>query len=234
VHIAMWSGPRNLSTALMYAFDARAEFSVLDEPFYGSYLQASGADHPMREEILANMETDPKAVAKQLIRPRDGYLYSKQMTHHILASFNRDWFSSATHAFLIRHPARVVASYARKREKVSLDMIGYVEQWRISEEVAGAGQKPIIIDSNDIRNNPEEALRKLCNALGLSWDPAMLRWDAGGNPADGVWATHWYGAVHQSRGFAGPEGPLPELSEGHCEVVKEAMPYYLALAAHKL
>ncbi|WP_246036061.1 sulfotransferase [Aliishimia ponticola] len=232
MHIAMWSGPRNLSTAMMYSFGARAEFSVLDEPFYAAYLDATGLDHPMRAEILDTMETDPAVVAQQFQTKHS--LYTKQMTHHILDGFPRDWFANARHAFLIRHPARVVASYAVKREAPTLDDIGFVQQCEIFEEVRAMGTDPVVVDSFDIRQDPEATLRKLCTALGLDWDPAMLHWPAGGHQSDGVWAAHWYGAVHKSTGFADPEGPLPEIADDLKPLVDAAMPSYDRLAAFKI
>ena len=232
MNIAMWSGPRNLSTAMMYAFAARSDFEVVDEPFYGAYLAATGLKHPMREEIIASMERDPHRVGNMLAVASN--LYSKQMTQHMLEGFPRDWFSAVRHAFLIRHPARVVASYAAKREKPVLDDIGFRQQAEIFEQVRAMGQVPVVVDSFDIRADPERTLRKLCGALGLDWTPAMLSWPQGGHASDGVWAAHWYAAVHASPGFAAPEGDLPEIDAELRPIVDAAMPYYEALAVHRL
>lgn len=232
MNIAMWSGPRNLSTAMMYAFAARGDFEVVDEPFYGAYLLATGLNHPMREEIIASMDPDPDRVGAMLAGTTK--LYSKQMTQHMIAGFPRDWFSSVRHAFLIRHPARVAASYAAKRERPVLDDIGFRQQAEIFEEVHAMGQTPVVVDSFDIRANPERTLRRLCAALDLDWTPAMLSWSKGGHPSDGVWAKHWYAAVHASIGFAAPEGDLPEIGADLQPLVDAAMPYYEALAKHRL
>ena len=234
MHIAMWSGPRNLSTAMMYSFGARADCDVLDEPFYGAYLSLTGLDHPMRDEIIASMECDPARVADGFLLEPGRHLYTKQMTQHMVGGVDRSWFPDARHVFLIRHPARVVASYAVKREKPVLEDLGFVQQLEIFEKVRALGQAPIVVDSFDIRQNPEDVLRKLCDALGIAWDEAMLRWSSGGHPADGVWAAHWYGAVHQSTGFAAAEGDLPLLEPEMQAVADAAMPSYDALRALKI
>ncbi len=224
----MWSGPRNLSTAMMYAFGARVDFAVWDEPFYAPYLAATGIEHPMRAEILAAHETDPAKVAArcsgsdQAQRP---HFYMKHMGLHMVVGFPMDWARDCVNIHLIRHPARVVASYGAKRDGVTLDDIGYRQQVAVYQQVGG-----VVIDSGDIRANPEAMLRKLCDAISLPFDAAMLHWPAGGRPDDGVWAAHWYGAIHQSTGFAGAEGPLPKF-EGHdAELVAAALPDYDRLA----
>ena len=237
MRIAMWSGPRNLSTAMMYSFAQRADCAVSDEPFYAAYLAASGIDHPMRDAVLASQPTNPDAVARACTGPVPGDArdwYQKHMAHHMLPGFPLDWIAEVTNVFLIRHPARVVASYAKKREGPSLEDLGFAQQAALFERVAGSATVPVVIDSADIRANPEAALRCLCDGIGIPFDPAMLSWRPGGNAADGVWAQHWYGAVHRSTGFESAEGPLPELTGPYAELVDAAMPYYEALAAHAL
>lgn len=234
MQIAMWSGPRNLSTALMYSFGARPDCTVVDEPFYGAYLSLTGEKHPMRDEIIAAMETDPRQVARRLAEGGAGLGYVKHMTHHMIDGIPRDWFAAVRHAFLIRHPARVAASYHVKRDRPVLADLGFVQQAEIFEQVRALGQSPVVIDSHDIRAAPEDALRKLCAALDIAWNPAMLSWPKGGHPADGIWARHWYGAVHASTGFAAPEGDLPRLEPDLKAVADAAMPHYEALAAFKL
>lgn len=227
MRIAMWSGPRNLSTAMMYSFAARSDFSVMDEPFYAPYLAATGADHPMRAEIVAVHETDPQVVAAQCLAPAaTPHLYMKHMPHHMVSGFPLDWADACVNVHLIRHPARVIASYAAKRPEITLQEIGFVQQAALYECIGG-----LVIDSHDIRENPEKALRRLCSEIGLPFDPVMLSWPAGPRAYDGVWAAHWYGAVHRSTGFAGPEGPLPNLEGRLAELCKEAMPYYEKLSA---
>ncbi|MDW4498059.1 HAD family hydrolase [Sulfitobacter sp. D35] len=231
MRIAMWSGPRNLSTAMMYSFGARDDFHVMDEPFYGAYLIETGLDHPMRDEILAVHETDARSVAEvcgvELAdRP---HLYMKHMAHHMLDGFPLGWAEGCVNVHLIRHPARVIASYAAKREAPDLRDIGFEQQTALFDRLGG-----IVVDSDDIRADPEAMLRLLCDRIGLRFDAAMLCWPAGTRSADGVWAAHWYGAVHQSTGFAGAEGPLPDLSGREAELSAEALPYYEALWNRRL
>lgn len=238
MRIAMWSGPRNLSTALMYAFAARGDCAVVDEPFYAAYLAASGIEHPMREAIVAAGETDPVAVAGRLAGPPpDGmaHFYQKHMTLHLLPGFPRGWMRRCANVFLIRHPARVVASYAAKRESPTLADIGFVQQAELYDEVADwAGVPPPVIDSADIRADPAGMMRALCAALGLDYTARMLRWPAGGRPEDGIWAPVWYAAIHASTGFAGAEGPLPGLTGAHARLAEAALPAYQRLARHRL
>jgi hypothetical protein len=237
MRIAMWSGPRNLSTAMMYSFAQRSDCAVSDEPFYAAYLAATGHDHPMREEILAAHECDPAAVAALCGGPVPGgraHWYQKQMAHHILPGFPTDWLQAVTNVFLIRHPARVVASYAKKREGPALEDLGFVQLAALFDKVSTEGRRPVVVDSVTIRENPRAALSALCAAIGLEFDPAMLSWPAGGHPQDGVWAPHWYGAVHCSTGFDGAESELPELSDDYGALAEAAMPYYEHLAAHAL
>ena len=229
MRIAMWSGPRNLSTAMMYSFGARSDFAVMDEPFYAAYLQATGADHPMRAEILAAHETDPAKVAAACQGEGGPHLYMKHMPHHMVAGFPIDWARDCVNIHLIRHPARVIASYAAKREALTLEDIGFVQQTRVYEALGG-----LVIDSADIRDDPEGMLRKLCTAIGLSFDPAMLHWPAGPCAEDGIWGKHWYGAVHQSTGFAEAEGPLPSLSGEQLRLMEEAAVHYESLRSFKV
>ena len=235
--IAMWSGPRNLSTAMMYSFAARPDFEVWDEPFYAAFLAATGANHPMRAEILAAHDADPDRISSQCGREMLGnsrHVYMKHMCHHMVDEFDIGWARSCTNVFLIRHPARVVASYAAKREQPTLDDIGVVRQLEILDLLFAWGCDPIVIDSFDIRRNPRRALGSLCRAVDIGFDEEMLTWLPGPKPFDGAWGPHWYGAVHKSTGFAGPEGPLPVLSGDLKAVAEQAMPAYEALYQKRL
>ncbi|WP_071675857.1 sulfotransferase-like domain-containing protein [Nioella nitratireducens] len=235
--IAMWSGPRNLSTAMMYAFGNRPDCAVVDEPFYAAYLAKTGLDHPMRREILTAQPQDPELVAQALAGPNpDGkdHYYQKHMTQHMIEGVPRDWMQSAVNVFLIRHPARVVASYAAKRENPTLDDIGFRQQAELFHEVRATGGNAVVIDSHDIRDNPGDMLEKLCNSIGLPFSEQMLTWPAGGHKDDGIWASHWYGAVWNSTGFAGAEAPLPALEGAMADLASEAMPFYRDLRAHTL
>lgn len=234
----MWSGPRNLSTAMMYSFAARGDCAVWDEPFYAAYLAETGLDHPMREESIAAGETDPSRVAEACLGPIPGgkpLFYQKHMTHHMIPEFDRGFMRDCVNVFLIRHPARVIASYAKKRERPTLEDIGFVQQAELFDQVADwQGQAPPVIDSADIRADPAGALSRLCAAIGVAYTDRMLRWKAGGRPEDGVWAAHWYGAVHRSTEFAGPEGALPEPPPEFAGLAEQALPVYERLARHRL
>ena len=229
MRIAMWSGPRNLSTAMMYAFGSRRDFSVMDEPFYAAYLAATGNDHPMTAEILNVHETNPTCVAEACQQLGTPNMYMKHMPHHMLPEFPLGWADDCVNIHLIRHPARVIASYAAKREAPTLDDIGFVQQAALFQKLGG-----IVIDSTDMRAAPERMLRALCAAIGLAFDPAMLEWPAGPRAQDGAWAKHWYNAVHKSTGIAGAEGPLPEVPAQLQHVLDAALPHYLGLHRHRL
>ena len=222
--IAMWSGPRNLSTAMMYSFAARGDCAVWDEPFYAPYLAETGQDHPMRAQILAAHETDPDQVAATCAGPvpeQKQHWYMKHMPHHMMDGFSLDWAQACVNVHLLRHPARVIASYAAKRDVVTMDDIGFVQQHALWKQLPGP-----VVDSFDIRQDPENMLALLCQQIGISFEPSMLSWAQGGVKEDGVWAAHWYGAVHRSCGFAGPEGDLPELTADHRPLLEQALPYY--------
>ncbi len=233
--IAMWSGPRNLSTAMMYSFAARGDCAVWDEPFYAAYLALTGLQHPMTPEILAAGEPDPARVAVACLADLPGeaaLYYQKHMTHHMVAGVPRDWMAGCTNVFLIRHPARVIASYAQKREAPTLADLGFTQQEELFlAEADRLGRAPIVIDSADIRAAPEAALTRLCHAIGIPFTPAMLHWPAGPKPHDGAWAPHWYNAVHRSTGFDAAEGPLPELADDYRVLANQALPIYDRLRA---
>ncbi len=232
MRIATWSGPRNLSTAMMYAFGNRPDFAAWDEPFYAAYLDATGIDHPMRENVLAANERDPQRVAERCLGRIPGgrrHFYMKHMAFHMGPGFPLGWAERCVNVHLIRHPARVVASYVRKRGNPALRDIGFEEQLAMFERLPGP-----VVDSADILRNPETALRRLCDAIRLDFDPSMLSWPAGPKPFDGNWARHWYGSAHRSTGFAGVEASLPELGGEARELVERALPFYERLAAEAL
>ena len=232
MRIAMWSGPRNLSTAMMYAFGNRADFAIWDEPFYAAYLKQTGLDHPMAAEIIAAHEDDPVVVAARCLGTIPGekpHFYMKHMPHHMIDGIPLDWAKSCTNIHLIRHPARVIASYAVKREQVTVADLGFAQQAQMFDKIGGT-----VIDSSDIRNDPEEMLHLLCDVIGIDFDPVMLHWAAGPRANDGIWAKHWYNAVHKSTCFAGAEGPLPELTGRDAKLLAQSLPHYERLAKEKI
>ena len=237
MRIAMWSGPRNLSTAMMYAFAARGDCAVVDEPLYAAYLACTGLDHPMRAEIMSAQPDDPADVVAALTGPVPApkpHFYQKHMAQHMIPGIPRDWVAGMVNVFLIRHPARVAASFSEKYDNPTLADIGFVQQVELYEQLVAGGHAPVVIDSHDIRRDPSTMLQRLCAALGLDWTPAMLSWPRGGHPDDGVWAAHWYGAVHDSTGFAAAEGPPPVLDGPRAALAEAAMPAYERLRAAAL
>ena len=235
--IAMWSGPRNMSTTMMRSFSVRADTVCVDEPFYGAYLKLTGLRHPMTDEIFAQHDCDPESVAAAMRRsPNDRpVFYQKHMTHHMVQGIPRHFMRDVKNVFLIRHPARVLASYARKMETVSLEATGFPQQLELYEQATLLGDGiPPVIDSDDILHDPETALSALCKRLDIPWDEGMLSWPAGPREEDGAWAPHWYDKVWASTGFGPAPGPIPKLEGDLASLCAEAMPIYETLSAHKI
>lgn len=238
IRIAMWSGPRNLSTAMMRSFGSRADTHVTDEPFYGAYLKSTGDPQPMADEVLASMDCDWQSVARSMTGPNPAdtpIWYQKHMAHHMVGPIAHDDLPGLRHAFLIRDPARVVASYAAKRVAVRADHLGTDKQVEFFDREADRlGHAPPVIDSADILGDPAAMLQKLCAVLGIEWDPAMLSWEAGLWPTDGIWASHWYDAVAASTGFGAPDKPQSELTSEARSVADACRPDYDYLAQHRI
>jgi hypothetical protein len=240
LRLAMWSGPRNLSTAFMRCWENRDDTVVVDEPFYAHYLLATGIDHPGRDEVLASQSTDWREVVRSLLGPVPAgtrVLFQKQMAHHLLPHMGREWLSTMTHAFLIRDPHSMIASLEAKLGAFDLLQTGLPQQVEIFEHVAQrTGRAPPVIDTDDLLQRPEAMLRALCAALDVPFSARMLAWPAGRRATDGVWARHWYGRVEASTGFeppspGGERKPLPPALvaiEAHCR------PLYERLRAHRL
>jgi len=235
VRIAMWSGPRNISTAMMRAWEARGDTAVMDEPFYGAYLAATGRDHPMRAEILARHATDWDAIARACAKASDTpIVYQKQMCQHMIDAAPLGWMDRVRHAFLIRPPGEVAASFRAKWAGMGPDDLGFRRQAELFDRVCQRqGTAPPVIEARDVLADPARALAALCAALGVVFDPAMLSWAPGRRASDGIWAAHWYGAVERSTGFAPPGAPAdPPADLG--PVIAACQPHYAALAAHKI
>ena len=240
VRIAMWSGPRNISTALMRSFENRPDTAVIDEPFYAAYLAATGADHPMREEVLRAQSADWRIVANALLGPvPDGrhVYYQKHMTHHMLPEIGRGWTMQLQNAFLIRAPEDVLLSYVAVRGQATLEDIGVPQQRDLFEREADRlGHAPPVIDSSDVLADPRGVLGALCAAFGIPFFEQMLRWPAGKRASDGVWAPAWYAAVEQSTGFAAPRAPatIDDLPDDLKRVADQARGSYERLTEFKL
>ncbi|HET6942258.1 MAG TPA: HAD family hydrolase [Sphingomicrobium sp.] len=238
IRIAMWSGPRNLSTAMMRSFSSRSDTFVSDEPFYGAYLKQSSDPQPMADEVIAAMDCDWWSVARTMTGPCPGNApvwYQKHMAHHMVGPIAHDDLPGLRHAFLIRDPARVVASYANKRVAVRPEHLGVGRQVEFFEREADRlGHAPPVVDSADVLGDPSVILRRLCEALGIEWDEAMLSWEPGIRETDGIWAPHWYDAVAASTGFGSPDVHPVELDDEARRVADACRPSYERLAEHRL
>lgn len=207
LRIAMWSGPRNISTAMMRAWENRPDAMVCDEPFYAYYLAQTGAPHPLAAEIIAAGPVEWPEVVRRLTKVdcERPIFYQKQMTHHLLPEVDRTWLDDVVNCFLIRNPAEVIRSYLKKNYSPTAEDIGFPQQAAIYDHVAArAGKTPIVIDARDVAERPRETLGLLCEALGVPMRDEMLSWPPGYRPTDGLWAPHWYGEVVKTTGFAPP------------------------------
>jgi Sulfotransferase domain len=217
LRIAMWSGPRNISTAMMRSWGNRADTVVVDEPFYAYYLRATGKKHPGADEVIANGETDWRKVVEQLtglIPSGKKIFFQKQMTHHQLPEVDRRWLGALTNCFLIRDPAEVITSYIKKNDDPTVEDLGFVQQAEIFDWVnQNTDQRPPVIDARDVLQNSERMLRLVCEAVGIEFDDAMLSWSPGLRETDGIWAKYWYPEVARSTSFQAYRSknePVPE------------------------
>lgn len=233
--IAMWSGPRNLSTAMMRSWENRPDTAVIDEPLYAAYLHETGLEHPMRAEILAAGPGDvDEAIAACLAVPAAASIsYQKHMAHHLLAGMDRSWFGEFRNVLLLRDPRRVLASYAKVRAEVTLDDIGVPQQVELADHCE------FVVDSDDFLTDPAAYQREICERLDVPCDDgilaSMLAWPDGRRSSDGVWAPAWYGAVETSTGFGPAPGAVPaDLPEHLAEVGEQAMVIYERLRGDRL
>ena len=238
IRIAMWSGPRNISTAMMRSFGARADCAVSDEPFYGAFLKASGEPHPMAQETIEDMDCDWQSVLDTQSGPIPGsqpIWYQKHMPHHMVGPVSIADMPNHRHAFLIRAPERVVASYRAKNELRSPEMLGFAQLREYFDvEAQRTGAPPVVIDSDVILADPAMALQRLCEAIDIPWTAHMLAWKKGPHPDDGIWGVHWYDKVNASTGFGTPPGALPELGGEYLETAEACREDYEYLAKHAI
>jgi hypothetical protein len=224
IRIAMWSGPRNISTAMMRAWSNRSDTFVVDEPFYAFYLNATGKKHPGADEVIGAGETDWRKVVARLtgrLPESKRIFFQKQMTHHLLPEVDREWLGAVANCFLIRDPREVIASYVKKREDPALEDLGFVQQAEIFDFVCTRTNAiPPIIDAKDVLENPERILRLLCEAVGVEFSKSMLSWPPGLRETDGVWAKYWYAEVAKTTSFQ-LYRPRPHEVPGHLSETHE-------------
>jgi len=238
IRIAMWSGPRNISTAMMRAWGNRGDTVVIDEPFYAYYLKATGKEHPGAQEVIVTGEIDWGKVVAQLTGPipkGKRIFFQKHMTHHFLPEVDRQWLEAVTNCFLIRDPREVIASYIKKRENPAVEDLGFVQQAEIFEFVrARAKLLPPILDARDVLENPERMLRLLCGAVGVEFSESMLSWPPGLRETDGIWARYWYGEVAKTTSFRPYRPSHDEVPERLYKIYQRCHEYYDRLYQYRL
>ncbi len=231
LRINLWSGPRNVSTALMYSFAQRSDTQVVDEPLYGHYLRVSQADHPGRDEVLADMECDGERVVRELIlgpvaKP---ILFMKQMAHHLVA-IDRGFLAKTVNVLLIRDPVQMLPSLVNNLRQPTLRDTGLAIQSELYRQLVEMGQQPPILDAKQLLLNPAAVLGDLCRRLGIAFEPTMLHWPAGARPEDGIWAKYWYQNVHRSAGFAPYQAKQAPFPAALAPLLAECQPHYELLA----
>ena len=239
VRIAMWSGPRNISTAMMRAWGNRPDTAVVDEPFYAYYLERTGKHHPLAAQVIAAGETDWRTIARQLTRepvPEGKAVYfQKQITHHLLPEIDHRWIAELTNCFLIRDPREVILSYIKKNPEPTLEDLGFIQQCEIFNDVGDrTGTTPPVVDARDVLENPQRILQLLCEAVGVPFDEAMLSWPAGVRETDGIWAKHWYDAVAKSTSFEPYKPREGKIPDSLSEVYETCRECYARLHQHRL
>jgi len=237
-YIAMWSGPRNISTAMMRSWENRPDTIVHDEPFYAHYLTQTDHDHPGADEIIAAYETDWQKIVQTLtgtIPDGKTIYYQKHMTHHMLPHISLDWLASVTNCFLIREPREMLASLIKVFPNPKIDQTGLPEQIKLFEHVVNtSGKIPPVLDSKDVLLNPRQTLTRLCEAIDVPFSENMLSWRAGKRDTDGNWAKYWYAAVEKSTGFKPYEPRDIELPEHVHDLLEECNAIYQTMYQHRL
>ena len=240
--IAVWSGPRNLSTALMRSFGTRSDFEILDEPFYAAYLKKTGIQHPMFDEIISSQLSNYKEVADYCINGQINklYQYQKHMTHHMINNYYEDFILSLKNVILIRKPEFVLNSYKKKNENYEFKDLGFQQLYEIYEYIYNRlGYSPIVIESDDLQNNPELTLRKLCNSLEIPFFTSMLNWSAGSKKYDGIWGVHWYKEINKTTSFmritsGNTDKVYKKMSQKDKNIIQRANKFYFKILEKKI
>ena len=233
--ICLWSGPRNVSTALMYSFAERSDTRVVDEPLYGHFLRVTGTVHPGRDEVLAAVECDGDKVMRDLLATsadNPPVLFMKQMAHH-LVDLDESFLERTANIFLIRDPEQMLPSLTIQLPEAGIDDTGLKRQWQLYEQLVDAGQRPAIVDSRELLLDPRSVLGRLCEHLAIPFEESMLNWEPGPRGEDGVWAPHWYHAVHKSSGFAAYQHKT-DFPEDLRPLLEECAPWYDKLFGHAI
>ena len=230
IRIAMWSGPRNISTAMMRAWENRLDTFVVDEPFYAHYLSKNRVEHPGREEVLLNGEIDSYKVSQGLVKDISNshkVYYQKHMTHHLLDSVNRDWMKDVINCFLIRNPKDMIISYSKIHSDITRDLLGIEQQKEIFDYVQNfTGEVPPVIDAKDVLLDPRGVLTKFCNRIGIDFSEKMLNWPKGSRDTDGIWGKYWYNNVINSTGFNPYTVKNSEVPDEYKSIYKESLKLY--------
>ena len=229
MRIACWSGPRNISTALMRSWSSREDLFISDEPFYAYYLKERQLKHPMYQEIIdhyPNKYGDVVADLTSEIPFGKKHWYQKHMAHHLINLNNIDWIKSFQNCILIRHPKDVINSYVKKNILNNVDELGYPQQYKIINYLDSIGKKFIVIDSNILLNNPEKILSKWCSSIDLEFDISMLKWEKGSHPQDGIWWKHWYDNVIKTTGFKKNSSNEDPLDQKYQLIYNQSLEYY--------
>ncbi len=238
LRLAVWSGPRNISTAMMRSWGNRPDTAVSDEPLYAHYLKVTGLNHPGRDEIIARHNSDADRVIRHLttaIPSEKSIWYQKHMSHHLLPGMDRDWVHKLTNIFLIRDPRQMLPSLLKVYPEAGLPDTGLPQQAELFDEVCDrTGKSPIVIDARDVLTDPRAALTGVCAALEIPFDESMLSWPAGGRETDGIWARHWYSAVNASTGFEPYSARADRLDPRHEPLLAQCLPFYEKLHAARL
>ena len=236
LRVNCWSGPRNLSTALMRSFAQRRDTRAVDEPLFGHYLLTTEAPHPGRDELLEILETDASTIVSETILgdcDRE-VLFMKQMVHHLTPELDLAFLDRCVNVLLIRDPAQVIASLVHHLPEPTMRDVGLERQMALFEDLRARGQEPPVLDAREVLLDPEHVLRELCARLGIEWDPAMLSWPAGPHPEDGPWARHWYDKLWESTGFAPYRPKDAGVPESCHALLEECRPHYDELRRHAI
>ena len=234
--VACWSGPRNISTALMRSWSSRKDTFVTDEPFYAYYLKETKLKHPLYKEIIDKYSSNYDEVVNYLINriPKDKKIwYQKHMAHHIFSFNNIEWINNCENCILLRHPKEVISSYSKKNKLNSVEELGYPQQYEIIKYLKKINKSYVIIDSSELLKNPEKVLSNWCMKINIKFDKSMLRWEKGNYDSDGIWWKSWYDNVIKTTGFKEYEKKDINIENKYDSIYNESMKYYTYLKETK-